>query len=95
MRPCSDRRSVLFLQVLMKIIKYSSDALLSGPLMGLLVPSSNTLEVTDCFPTYTDDLADHQTQMLRSLREVHTMISLFRHCNAFQRRCFPANSAAR
>jgi hypothetical protein len=58
----------------MKIIKYSGDALLSGPLCGLLdrrqSSALNVLEVTDCFPSYTGDLADHQVQMLRSLREV-------------------------
>jgi len=58
-------------RTLMKIIKYSADALLSGPLCGLLVPDLRQLEITDCFPTYTDDLADHQAQMHRSLREVN------------------------
>ena len=61
----------LLAQTIMKIIKYSADALLSGPLCGLLIPADDCLEVTDCFPTYTDDLAEHQAQMLRSLREVN------------------------
>lgn len=60
----------LLLQTIMKIIKYSSDALLSGPLCGFLQTEDRTLEVTEAFPTYADDLSDHQTQMLRALRDV-------------------------